>query len=477
MPPINQGSRAALITWSVIATVLAVVLLVLAIFANNNATKLQQSLTDSQAKYAAVVDDAQLTGGLVNGLSTVKSTGGNAYNNMTLLEVANTQALQLAKRVSGSATPADAIRKSSDALKTAGALQPPPATDNLTSALDAVVGRVKSLDDQVQLLENQKKSLSAKADQDAATATTLLTAKDQEIASVRKDLDAMAQKVGTDRSSKDEQIAKIQEQMQTLNQVAENAQAKAQTQIASLSSQIKSLQQEKIALQGKLGGLRLPVDQVTRQIDGRIIRTGSNDTVYIDLGSGDQVSPGMSFEVFDQFEGVPKINGTSVSDNANVSGKGSIEITRVQAGSSECRVVRTSPGATVSAGDLIVNVVYDKNTKYQFRVFGEFDLDRNGSSTAGDADVIKRLITQWGGTVVDRLDVNTDFLVIGQTPTVPNFTEEELELPINVEAKQRAEQALSDFDSVVQRAIDLRIPILNQNRFLYFTGYYEQAAR
>ena len=33
-----------------------------------------------------------------------------------------------------------------------------------------------------------------------------------------------------------------------------------------------------------------------------------------------------------------------------------------------------------------------------------------------DAEVIKRLVTAWGGQVVDQLNVDTDFLVIGKVP-------------------------------------------------------------
>jgi hypothetical protein len=76
-------------------------------------------------------------------------------------------------------------------------------------------------------------------------------------------------------------------------------------------------------------------------------------------------------------------------------GKASIEVVRVGNTTSECRITRTSRGATLSEGDLIANLVYDKNTKYNFLVYGNFDLDRNGVATPQDAEVIKRLITQW----------------------------------------------------------------------------------
>ena len=33
------------------------------------------------------------------------------------------------------------------------------------------------------------------------------------------------------------------------------------------------------------------------------------------------------------------------------------------------------------------------------------------------------------------------------------------------------------YDAIRNRAIEYRIPILNQNRFLYLVGYYNQSAR
>jgi hypothetical protein len=173
---------------------------------------------------------------------------------------------------------------------------------------------------------------------------------------------------------------------------------------------------------------------------------------------------------------VPKA-GEPTNDDALPKGKASIEIIKVSPGSSECRIVRQTPGEPVVEGDSCVNLVYDKNIKYNVRVYGNFDLDRNGTATPQDADVVKRLITKWGGKVTDKLNADTDFLVIGKVPELPNYSQEDLDRPEIQFAVEQKKKEIQAYDETLSQAIQLNIPVLNQNRFLYFTGYYEQAAR
>ena len=42
---------------------------------------------------------------------------------------------------------------------------------------------------------------------------------------------------------------------------------------------------------------------------------------------------------------------------------------------------------------------------------------------------------------------------------------------------KKAQQLGAVSATELARAVELNIPVLNQNRFLYFTGYYEQSAR
>src|SRR6185503_12312932 len=128
-------------------------------------------------------------------------------------------------------------------------------------------------------------------------------------------------------------------------------------------------------------------------------------------------------------------------------------------------------------GDLIVNLIYDPATKYNFMVYGDFDLDQNGQATPADAEVVKRLITQWGGILTDKVNVDTDFVILGKEPVLPPFNKDELADPFNQKKLSDAQAALDAYQDVVKSARDLHIPIMNQNRFLYFIGYFDQSKR
>ena len=140
-------------------------------------------------------------------------------------------------------------------------------------------------------------------------------------------------------------------------------------------------------------------------------------------------------------------------------------------------MTRTTPGTQISEGDLVANLVYDPNVKYNFVVYGQFDLDRNNVATDQDAEVVKRLITQWGGNLMDKVNVDTDFVVPAKEPVLPVLTPEERQDPFEAQKLANAQAALEAYEAVRNTARDLHIPILNQNRFLYLIGYFDQARR
>ena len=121
--------------------------------------------------------------------------------------------------------------------------------------------------------------------------------------------------------------------------------------------------------------------------------------------------------------------------------------------------------------------MYDKNIKPVFHVYGKYDMDGNGVATDGEAEILKNLIVRWGGRVSDKVDVDTDFVVMGKEPTVPLYTPEELQNPIIKSKKDEAEAALKAFNDVRDSAVSIHVPVLNQNRFLYYTGYFDSAKK
>ena len=114
----------------------------------------------------------------------------------------------------------------------------------------------------------------------------------------------------------------------------------------------------------------------------------------------------------------------------------------------------------------------DPNTKYNFVVYGKFDLSGSG---ADDSQIVKRLITQWGGKLQDKIDIDTDFVIMGTEPVPPsNGDPSDPQIQIRL---QQYKQEFARYQAQVTTANQLSIPIMNQNRFLYFIGYFDQAKR
>jgi hypothetical protein len=485
MPPINQGSRTALVTATVVLSIVAVTTTVFAIYFYVRAANIEETANAMSAQYRDIVATAALTSEDINQLKQQRGTD-NFPKSMSVLDVALKQRDMLGQRLAGtsgfsqpmSAAEATLAQLANLPEQETGVPGVPAITaDNAVGALNAArtalldrQTEINNLNEQVQLarstLEQERQNLNAERE-----------LVNKRLAEARAQASQAVQGADADRGTKDEQYQQlIGEYNAAVQAASENAQ-QLTVQIQDLTKRLESSQREINTLREKLGGQRVQTAaSVVRQPDGRIVRVTGQNVVYIDLGQGDQITPGLTFQVFDRAEGIPAPGDPTTNENLP-RGKASIEVTRVSPTSSEARVVNVQPGQALAEGDLIVNLVYDRNTKYNFLVYGNFDLDQNGVATPEDADVIRRLITQWGGALTDQVNVNTDFVVLGVEPQVPTFTREDLEDPINLARYNEAQEQLQQYQDVLAAARSMHVPILNQNRFLYFVGFYELARR
>jgi hypothetical protein len=260
-------------------------------------------------------------------------------------------------------------------------------------------------------------------------------------------------------------------------------------------------------------------ENTVRRPDGYVTRiTEDGKTCYINLGESDHISPGMTFEIYDQTRGIPSLkdeNPNMEDENARRNrsakpvaaggaeksatatmiqtrgnfpkfdtqlpsgSKGSLEVVTVGPGhSSVCRIIKPSPN--IRQGDLIANLIYDPNIKPKVGVYGNFDLDYNGIPELKDADVIRRQIEVWGGRptaikVEDDVLPELDFLVMGIRPKVPSLAADAS--AGDQDLAQKIKQAAELYDRIAERARKHSIPVLNQTRFLYYTGYFDQRLR
>lgn len=485
MPPVTQqSSRSGLITWLVIFAILFVTATIFATYYGIEGSRLKQELDDTQSKLIPNIIGST-SSPTISSLEAARSGDSTKFPaNTPLLDVAVAQRDGLADLITGAmgSSAADATSAATAALDqakadTTGTDVTLPSTDNLAGAVRSLAlsvktsaGQVDTLQKRIAAIEDEKKAL-------LASTQKALAQKDTQVVQIRQEAQKAQDQVSAYTQTKNKDIEGIESDRNKERQAAQDALNAKDVELTNARNQLITAQKEIQALRTRLGGLRVdPNEPVVRQADGKIVRIGTQDIIYIDRGAGDQMVAGMTFEVYDRSTGVPPLGEGLSNENLPV-GKASIEVTRVGASSSEARIIKQQPNTNVTEGDVIANLIYDPNVKFHFVVFGKFDLDQNGVATQQDTQVIKRLITQWGGQLTDGVGTDTDFVVLGQEPVIPQFTADEENDPLVQQKIATAKKELDEYEAVRRVASELNIPIMNQNRFLYFVGYFDLATR
>jgi hypothetical protein len=478
----QQGSRAGLITALVIFVVLFLVSTVLFFTTNAERTQKEKQLTDVQAKYKDVIKPTEMTDADYQSLQELQRAPENRGRSM--FDILKTQREDLSKAITGQANTSAAkavesatttVQSANKTLEPAGASVPAGSLNNAIMVLAASIIERQSQADQLKqemakCSEELKKAIALHQKELETHRTTLETA--------RTETKTTVEDTGKYRATKDEQVAGLEKTLSDTVEKDRKALEDLNTQLTAANGQIEKLKTDLEKCLGAHARYRVAGtgESAIRRADGAVSQIGKNGVIYVNRGLGQQISQGMTFEVYDKNEGIPRLQ--TGNDESLPAGKASIEITRVSPGSSEARIIKQSPGSQVFVGDLIANLVYDPNVKFRFKVFGDFDIDQDGRATPQEADVVKRLIAQWGGIVTDDLNIDTDFLVMGREPVVPAIPPEQLkDDPIREFEQKKAEEARKAYDDVKNKALELHTPVLNQNRFLYFIGFFDQARK
>ncbi len=485
----NQGSRAGLTTTVVILSITSVVAVIFAFWYAAEKRKADQDLTDLKKRYADIISDASLNSPDVNELKNLRSAPDSGFTAQTKLwDVAIGQRNQLVRLITGKDTGPDntassmtqrvvtSLAGANTAVKSANT-RVPSGTDDLLGAVSVLADKVKIQADTIADRDAKAEAADKRALDAIRSKEVDLAAKDKQIADIRAEYETNSRQLDTDRSRQQSVVSDIQKARDEEVKAHQEELSRKELELSNRSAELKQLQDQLRKTQARFDRIRVGVtDPMVRHADGTISGFGGKDIVYISLGQGKHMVPGMTFEVYDKKRGLPKIEDPTAEEQP--AGKATVEVLRVLDNSSECRVTRTQPGQQLMEGDPILNIVYDPDIQYSFVVYGMFDLDRNGIATDGDTAVVKRLVTQWGGKVIDatdkngniRISVDTDFVVVGSEPVIPTFTDEEMTDPVNVQKLEKAKKQLAAYEEVINQTRELHIPLLNQNRFLAFTG-------
>lgn len=285
----------------------------------------------------------------------------------------------------------------------------------------------------------QVAAMSTRIEQIDASKTESLGQKDQQLTDLQAGLDAAQQELNRLRQD-------------TLRDMRDRdvAIARAENQIATLQEQIRAQKRS------------FDPTQLLTKPDGRILRAiPGSDVVYINLGTADKVKVGMGFAVYSQ----------SREPVRELRGKAAVEVTAVMENTAECRVERVEPGQPILEGDAVVNIAFERGRLPKFLIVGDYDLNYDGIAEPDGQERVRSMVRQWGGQTVDALDETVDFVIIGRAPDVPQLAPGE---PVSVIVKALADdkaRALSRFKDLIQQALTMYIPVLNQNAFLHLTGY------
>ncbi len=198
--------------------------------------------------------------------------------------------------------------------------------------------------------------------------------------------------------------------------------------------------------------------------DGKVLMVNDNaKTVTLNIGSDDNVYPGLTFSVYDRGAPIPK-QGI---------GKAEVEVFDVEKNVSQARVTKANPKNPILTDDIVANLIWDSSKANVFVIAGDFDINSDGTLDSDAADKIKALIEKQHGKVAGSVSIDTDYVVLGSEPEVmkkPTFEE----LEVYPDAMQKYEvslQKLNRYREIRNQATLLSIPIFNYERFLYFIGY------
>ncbi len=342
------------------------------------------------------------------------------------------------------------------------------------ASTNSLLGILRDRDAEIVRLQTERDQADAArqtANQDLANESArtqqLIKSHEETVARLNKDIDQYKAEVDSYRQGTNDFKAEADRRVEQIRQDLE-------ARLAQTNQTVSALETEKLVLQEQVGKLRRerksdilkPAEEFSL-IDGEVIgvNPGQNE-VFIGRGRRDKIVLGMAFTVYGERGAIRADPNTGDYPP----GKATIEVINVGEDSSTARITSEIRGNPIVKGDVIANAVYDPAKTYKFMVYGNFDSNRDGVSTAGEAEDVRALIAAWGGQAVDDLVGDVDFLVLGQRPQLPPAPNSGTPLPV-VNEWMRLNDIAVRYDKLLEQAVATSVPILNQNRLYTLTGH------
>ncbi|GJM18713.1 MAG: hypothetical protein DHS20C14_09260 [Phycisphaeraceae bacterium] len=242
-----------------------------------------------------------------------------------------------------------------------------------------------------------------------------------------------------------------------------------------LESQLESTRRDNLVLQDQLRRLRSegdpnavrPLDEASL-VDGAVDRVDAPaNEVILSIGRRQKIVLGMTFGVFSDATEIRPDPATGIYSVP----KAVVEVTRVEGNFSRARIISESRGNPIIRGDVVANAVYDPSKTYKMVVYGLFDRNNDGLATRLERDDVEALINAWGGEVVDSIEGDIDFLILGERPELPPEPDADAPLPVVLEFTRKRNE-IETYDTLLETAQTTSVPVLNENRLRTLIGDY-----
>ncbi|KKK60355.1 hypothetical protein LCGC14_3025190, partial [marine sediment metagenome] len=304
-----------------------------------------------------------------------------------------------------------AIKGADDAMK--GQYAKGFANVGLTEAVKGLDGLVKGKVERIAELEARIATQADAITEKDSTIANLKSAHATRVTALQKDLTDARADFTTKLATKDAQLDRAVKEKDVIIQQKDQDKTVLAQDKDTLTREVQARDIRIAFLEKKLADTKKGVHPAViplRHADGKIAKVLIDEQiVYIDLGTRDNVKPGLPFAVYAKDQPIPTTG----------KGKASLEVINVGPNTSECRITKAATEDPIVEGDLVANLVYNTSRTYRFVVEGEFDLYGEGRTDPLGNRRVRSLIERFGGKVVDMVSVDTDFVVLGEEPTRP----------------------------------------------------------
>lgn len=313
------------------------------------------------------------------------------------------------------------------------------------AALAFLIETLNQAKDEVQKERAQLVVLEQKIDALEAADIARNKALADELAKARKDL-------ADERAKFNEQITTATNEKNTitadLRKMRDELTAAQQQHATEVQQLQQELQASKSQFQRQKDILESLQEQTFEVADGTIRAVNQrNRTVWINLGSGDDLRQQVTFKVVDS-------KATSVTEETR---KGAIEVTKILGEHlAEATILEDELTDPILPGDKIFTPLWHRGRNEHFALVGFMDIDND---EVDDREKIKDMIAINGGTVdaeltatgelLGKMDLNTRYIVVGDEPT----------------------DYADKYGGMRDDAIDLGIEILTLDKFLDHVGF------